>query len=465
MKKFFVLTSFILTLINLQAQVKGVKDINGKWGVMDASGKLIVPYIYSQVGHYGEFSEGLAEVVLNKKSGYIDTTGKVVIPLKYDECSSFKQGFGIVFLAGKCGLVDKKGILVIPCKWYLLYYTYSNLMITISSSTSKKGLITRTGKVVLPNDYDMIDNFRNGVAKITLDKKIGFVNEDGKIIIPCKYDEVRNFEEGLVAVAINKKWGYIDLGGKVVIPLQYDYVGNFKNGKTRARKNDIYVGLDKPKFIPPATAKEVLDNYINSSGGQLNLASIKNYQFTVQEFNSRKQLYYTTQVYHAGNKIYASIVENNHQSATSKTMTDGVMWVKEKDIVSKEDYEQENVFIYTMPDLLLGAEQMGYAVTYDANRYNASGFLELVVKGKGKVKTEHIFCIDEDYNLKKIIENRLDFSHTISDLGFAYKDGIRVLTEWSKVGEAGGESNKMWTVRKGFQLNVKMDDKLFVKPM
>ena len=51
----FILSVYTLTSLN--AQVKGVKDQNNKWGLVDANGKVITESIYDNMGKFGEFSE------------------------------------------------------------------------------------------------------------------------------------------------------------------------------------------------------------------------------------------------------------------------------------------------------------------------------------------------------------------------------------------------------------------------
>lgn len=91
--------------------------MNGKYGFIDKSGTLVIPYKYDLVS---EFSEGLAPVKLNEKWGLINKNGTEVAPCKYDDCippilSSFE---GIVVRIGnKYGVTDKNGKEVIPCKY------------------------------------------------------------------------------------------------------------------------------------------------------------------------------------------------------------------------------------------------------------------------------------------------------------------------------------------------------------
>lgn len=52
-------------------------ELDGKFGFIDKTGKLVIPNIYTFAN---DFNEGLSQVSKNLKKGYIDNTGKIVIP-------------------------------------------------------------------------------------------------------------------------------------------------------------------------------------------------------------------------------------------------------------------------------------------------------------------------------------------------------------------------------------------------
>lgn len=162
--------------ITLYAQ-QTFKDTNGKYGIKDAAGKIIVAGKYD---YASEFSEGLAVVALKGKYGFIDKTGKEVITLKYDDTNGFIEGLAIVSLNGKYGFIDK------------------------------------TGKEITAIKYDMADDFTEGLAIVTLSKKRGFIDKTGREIIPLKYDAVGKFENGKAKVTLNGRTFYIDKTGKEI---------------------------------------------------------------------------------------------------------------------------------------------------------------------------------------------------------------------------------------------------------
>ncbi|MBW5448623.1 hypothetical protein GE107_21485 [Cohnella sp. CFH 77786] len=68
------------------------------------------------------------------------------------------------------------------------------------------------------------------LAAVKKDGKWGFINSYGKLVIPNIYDEVKSFQEGLAVVTLNGKKGVIDASGKIVIDLQYKRLSSFNEG-------------------------------------------------------------------------------------------------------------------------------------------------------------------------------------------------------------------------------------------
>ena len=80
--------------------------LQGKWGFIDRSQKLVIPREYEMVR---SFSEGLAAVRVGKRWGYIDHTGHLVIVPQFDDAKSFHGRFAVVSRSGRWGWIDKAG--------------------------------------------------------------------------------------------------------------------------------------------------------------------------------------------------------------------------------------------------------------------------------------------------------------------------------------------------------------------
>jgi len=120
-------------------------------------------------------------------------TSYLVIAPKFDEASYFQEGLAKVRIGDKYGYIDK------------------------------------TGKTVIPIQFDSIDvyEFQEGLAKVKIGGKWGYIDRTGEIVIPPTFEDsyyhiVGDFHKGLAKVKIDGEWGYIDKTGKMVLNLEFD---------------------------------------------------------------------------------------------------------------------------------------------------------------------------------------------------------------------------------------------------
>lgn len=196
-------------------------EINLDWGLINGkTGKEIIPPTYLAIN---EFSEGLAWVQLDRKGGYIDTTGKVVIPIAYDAYgigNDFYEGTVVVAKDGKYGVIDKTGKTLVPFE-YQSIGEFSEGLASVGL-VDKFGFVDKSGKEIIPAKYDNVQRFENGFAKVSVAYKWGKIDKNGKEIIAVKYDDIQDFHNGLACVGIGGNWGYVDTTGKEIIPLQFE---------------------------------------------------------------------------------------------------------------------------------------------------------------------------------------------------------------------------------------------------
>lgn len=211
-----------------------------KYGFVNKMGELVISCKYEFAN---SFSDGLATISLKKVHdshfadgykyidyGYIDKLGNIAIACIYDCVCDFKNGLAKV-AEKKCsrdwgyywGVIDKTGKQIIPCICYHEnIFIYDEGLIRVHSEISDKyGLFEHNGNTLLPWNYEMIQDFSEGLAAVKLHDKYGFIDKSGKMVIPSVYEDAYVFSEGLAAVEINGKWGFIDKVGKLVIPCNF----------------------------------------------------------------------------------------------------------------------------------------------------------------------------------------------------------------------------------------------------
>ena len=230
---------------SLENELNPVADY-GKWGYADISGKIIIPFAFSEANY---FYEDRAVVILNNKHTFIDTKGNQLMPFIYDSCLKFSNGMGAVKKNGLWGYVNNSGTLVIA-NLYTTATPFSQEFACVKSG-ELYGYIDKTGETVIPFAYSIAQPFSEGLARVGLTRngiqKSGFIEHSGNSVVPLKYEDARDFHEGMAAVKINGKWGFIDDAAKEVIDFRYDEVWWFSEGlaAVREEKEGMWSFIDR----------------------------------------------------------------------------------------------------------------------------------------------------------------------------------------------------------------------------
>lgn len=279
-----------------------VKD-NGFSGMLDKSGKLIVPCRYNYVSIRGEhiitqverayqlmdakgkfICSGRTEYELysnmkpDKKSkkqvkepkpfqlmgkwGMRDANGNTIVNPKYDMLS-YDCGYAEVRRNHRYGYIDSTGVETVPCK-YDQIDNYNNLESNTYRQVrigNRNGLVdVSNGHEVIPCEYEYADNFSEGLAVVKLNGKYGYMNEKSETVIPLRFDKARPFTEGLAVVMIDDKWGFIDKSGNTAIALDYEEAERFHSGMAAVKKDGLwgYVN-EKGKLVIPCKYTQAYD--------------------------------------------------------------------------------------------------------------------------------------------------------------------------------------------------------------
>lgn len=218
-----VLACMFLAPLASQAQ-NFFKDTNGKWGLKDPAGNVLVAgkYDYKDLLSGGLAKVNIGGTVANEygdfeggKWGVVDKVGKEVVSVTYDELKGvFMEGVISVRLGKKWGFVDN------------------------------------SGKEIVAPRYEQVYNFSDGMAPVKSGGKWGFVDKTGAQVVPFRYDAVGYFGEGLCGVgittdSIRTRWGFIDAAGKEVIPIKFNRVSAFRNGKAKVQLGAKTFHIDK----------------------------------------------------------------------------------------------------------------------------------------------------------------------------------------------------------------------------
>lgn len=259
-----------------------VKEKNGKKGLVDYTGNLLIPYEFDYI-FPGPYKDGCYFVVKDGKDGLYKPGEGLVVPCVYEMSEIYfaiggedepitVQTYITVEHNGKQGVISSAGKVVVPIEYESVRFC-DDLIIVNYEGVGRKdyygfrkdyyGFFSYSGDIIMePRQYDDFADFINGYSIFKRGEDIGLVDIFGKeTIIPSNYSVGSLFKNGVMSGLIrvqdkeSKKWGYIDTQLNVVIPTIYDRVDGydipvFHQGIVLLKQNNNKIILDsKGKII------------------------------------------------------------------------------------------------------------------------------------------------------------------------------------------------------------------------
>lgn len=223
--------------------------LNGKCGVVDVSGEIIVPLIYDDVTY--DYRENTFQLY---KNGTCETYTKpinkasaVLLNKEYDTVEAFHEHYGI-YIVGKSNkegvvrIYDGKCETIVPIEYDKIEVLFSGIHMLIAKKAGQYRMmkITKNTKTLFPF-YDKIGPFyRNEYAPVFRGGFMGIINNKGEEIIPVQYDIIDDNtsqiffidNKGGCAFIVKKgnKIGVLKNNGDLLLPFEYDkidYEGTF----------------------------------------------------------------------------------------------------------------------------------------------------------------------------------------------------------------------------------------------
>lgn len=216
--------------ITLYSKSKNValvtKKENNKtfYGLLSTQNKVLIPVEYDDLS----VDSNLVTVSQNYKYGLMDITGKKILPLEYKLVNTFSKSAAVKFEKdNKVGFTDSKGNLLFekPKSVFNLYACFEGMI--LCGVNGKYGFLDMKGNEVIVTKYEYADNFlSNGLARVRLSNAdtrykslYGYINKKGDVVIPIKYEYIGIFD-GAVTIAQDpetNRYGFLDKTNKWVV--------------------------------------------------------------------------------------------------------------------------------------------------------------------------------------------------------------------------------------------------------
>lgn len=247
-------------------KAESLEDGSKLHGVVSIENEMIIPNNYEAII---PLREGYFVVRSGQNFGVINKENKVIIPFQKQEIKRFVkrkeiQVYNLFLLKGRSAdqgnytqIANLSG-LVNENKYRSVYDFNEDGQAVVIGIDNKRGIIDTLGKMILPMGKYALDEIGNGsvgdfrtVAKrINGVLKHGVLDKTGKLIIPLEYDKNIIFREGTSVVEKNGKSGLINVQNEILIPFEYDNISEIQDTETR---NQLFI-------VEKAVSKVIFSN-------------------------------------------------------------------------------------------------------------------------------------------------------------------------------------------------------------
>ena len=204
------------------------------------------------------------------------TIKEIASGLEYDDCFSFSEGLAIVATGSvwniKWGVVDKTGKVIIPCEYDGINGDFSEGFVRAGIGNVKWDFIDKTGRIISEEEAIAYAKAANSFAITSKMGQYGIIDAEGNISLPLEYDSILNFYGNLAVAWKNGKLSILEL--EIVTPIGtplgdvlYSDITAYINGE--AILTSVING--KTLVVAEDLAKYVFDVFWNNSDRTLKI--------------------------------------------------------------------------------------------------------------------------------------------------------------------------------------------------
>lgn len=255
-----------------EGQFKVVNNVvgyrtNGQWGIVDVNNKIITKAEYaSLIPADGNLIVAYRKSNTRHVAGCIDTTGRTIIPFQYDGLIVNSMRAIAVVRNGneyKYGLIDHENKVVIPIEHQKVQFLGS-LRYGVQNRGGQYALFTENGKPLTDFLYEKISSFSNNLAVVTKHGKQGIIDREGLIKIQTSYQELAIADDGSVAGRRQNQWIILDGQNATLQKIEVDSIVPLNNNLFSIRKDGGY-RLVNGQFNPVSSEHyATIENFENN---------------------------------------------------------------------------------------------------------------------------------------------------------------------------------------------------------
>lgn len=226
------------------------------------SGKYTTPRLdHIFINEYNSTDSLVVFRTTDEKRGYVNIkTGKIIVGACYDRAWNYSEGIGAVMKGGEISFLNTDGEPAFAATFPMRYrncgsdiaFQFHQGLCVMRTLDNKWGMINTQGEWVVEPVYNSIDAPMYGFRRVTDGEKYGLLSMSGEVVLPVEYELIRQSSDGRGFILA--KDGYareVDKQLKTIIPFVHDgmhplsYVDGYKNYYDR---DDEYVQVNCPRY-------------------------------------------------------------------------------------------------------------------------------------------------------------------------------------------------------------------------
>ncbi|HYF70913.1 MAG TPA: WG repeat-containing protein [Ohtaekwangia sp.] len=255
MKRYRSLIITLLISFSSVAQAYIVFEENGKTGLKDGQGKILIPAIYDAIGwSKGNFSivNNVTGYKLNDRWGLISIDNKKITTDQFAELQPVEGG---LILARKMpaysqrlatGCINTTGKEIIPFVYDgIKINSLRAIVFTKIGNQYRHGLIDLNNKTLIPQQFQDIRSIGTlRYAVRNFEGKTALYAETGVRITDFTIDSLSEFTKDHAIVYQGKYRGLVDRNGVMKVPAKYSDIVVQPNGTVKTREADEWIVLN-----------------------------------------------------------------------------------------------------------------------------------------------------------------------------------------------------------------------------
>lgn len=275
----------------------------GKWGVINSKGEIIIEPSYEDMivipdqtkpvficqSEVNLESGSYASKAINEKKKQLFTDYEKVEALQNIDSNnivSYDTNALKVLKDGKYGLVNFSGKELLQCAYDSITPLKGVKNSLVTTRDGKYGLVDNSGNTIIENNYSEItaltNKYEDGYIVKNANGNYGLINYNKKQILDCKYSDIQNvYGSGLYVVKENGNVKLLDSDGQVKLENKFNKVKSIDNGNLIIQSNSKYGVISSEGETKIETSYDDLSyitegNYIAKKGGKYGIINLSN---------------------------------------------------------------------------------------------------------------------------------------------------------------------------------------------